>query len=419
MAKLTRRQFIKGTVGGVAGASIFSTIGKPFIFAQTKEPIKVGYIEPLTGIFGGLGIAMLKGTELAEKHINAAGGILGRPIKVIKEDDEGKNEIGTRKARRMILEEGVIALHGTVSTSGTSNLCQVAKKYGIIHYDYELDGTSVFEAMHKLAFRFGCDAPAPIRAIVKAFSTKYPNIKRWSALVPDYAWGYDCWDLFEEAVNKWMKGVEIIKVLHPLGCTDFSPYILKIMEKEPQALISFAWSGDMITFLKQVKPYGLYKKVIGAHYGSVIDLCMALKNDMEPMWAGLVEGYPFLPWATSWTKVYIKEMGGWPESDFTAQYYDSLFILKQAIEKAGSTKPEAIAKALEGLTFEGKGAGWVHIRATSHLPDKKSFYIGKLGPSKDHPFFVAKELIEVPGNDATASDEEAKSKWKCPFPYKE
>ena len=80
MAKLTRRQFIKGAVGSAAGASLFSSVGRPFIFAQTKEPIKVGYLEPMTGIFASLGIGMLKGVELAEKHINAAGGILGRPV---------------------------------------------------------------------------------------------------------------------------------------------------------------------------------------------------------------------------------------------------------------------------------------------------------------------------------------------------
>jgi len=94
-------------------------------------------------------------------------------------------------------------------------------------------------------------------------------------------------------------------------------------------------------------------------------------------------------------------------------------MVKQAIEKAQSTKVEAIAKALEGLTFEGKGAGWVHVRATSHCPDKKIFYIGKLAPSKEFPYFIAQDLIEVPGNEATVSDEELKTKFKCPFPYKE
>jgi len=419
MAKITRRTFVKGAVAGITGATLFSNIGRPFIYAQTKDPIKVGYLEPLTGMFAGVGIGQIRGAELAEKHINAGGGILGRPVKLFEEDEEAKTEVATRKARRLVLEEGVIALHGSVSTAVTTSLMDVAKRYGVIHYDYELDGTSVFAAMHKLAFRLGNDAPVPIRGIVKAFSMKFPEIKRWVALVPDYAWGHDCWNLFVEAVNKWMKGVEVLQVLHPLGSSDFSPYILKIMDMQPQAFINFDWSGDMITFIKQAKPYGLYKKVIGAYVSSVTDVCMALKDQMEPMWCALIEGYPFLPWAINFSKAYRKEMGEWPGSDFTACYYDSLFILKRAIEKAQSTKPDAIAKAMEGLTFEGIGSGWLHIRQTSHLPDKKTFYIGKVAPSTDYPFYIARDLIEVPGSEATVSDEEAKTRWKCPFPYKE
>jgi branched-chain amino acid transport system substrate-binding protein len=419
MAKLTRRQFIKGAVGSAAGASLFSSVGRPFVFAQTKEPIKVGYLEPMTGIFASLGIGMLKGAELAEKHINAAGGILGRPVKVLIEDEENKTEVATRKARRMILEEGAIAIHGSASTGVTIALCEAAKRNGVIHFDYEMDGTSVYPAMHKLAFRLGCDAPAPVRAIVKAFSQKYPNIKKWAALVPDYGWGHDCWDLFDEGVKKWMKGVETVKIVHPLGCPDFSPFILKITEAQPQALISFAWSGDMITFLKQAKPYELYKKVIGAHYGHIVDICSALKDEMEQIWTGLDSGYPALPSAINFSRQYKKEMGEFPPTDYTACYYDSLWVLKQAIEKAKSTKPENISKAMEGLTFSGKGAGWLHIRPTSHIADKKVFYIGRLAPSKEFPYFIARDLIEVPGIDATVTDEELKTKYKCPFPYKE
>lgn len=419
MKEINRRNFIKGTIATGIGAGLFSTVGRPFLFAQTKEPIKVGYLEPMTGIFASLGIGILKGVELAEKHINASGGIMGRPVKVLIEDEENKTEVAARKARRMIMEEGAIALHGSASTGVSMAICEAAKRNGVIYYDYEMDGTSVYAGMHKLAFRLGCDAPAPIRAIVKAFSTKYPNIKKWAALVPDYAWGHDCWDLFDEGTKKWMKGVETVKVVHPLGCSDFNPYILKINEMQPQALISFAWSGDMITFLKQAKPYGLYKKMIGAHYGHIVDIATALKDQMEPLWTGLDSGYPFLPSAINFSKQYKKEIGEWPPTDYTACYYDSLWVLKQAIEKAKSVKPEEIAKAMEGLTFEGKGAGWLHIRPTSHIADKKVFYIGQLGPNKDFPYFVAKNLISVPGNEATVTDEELKNKYKCPFPYKE
>ena len=422
MRKMSRRQFIKGSVGGFIGASLFSSAGTPFIFAQTKEPIKLAYIEPLTGILATAAIGHLKGARLAAKHINQAGGIMGRPVRLFEEDDEAKTEVGTRKARRLILEEGINVLHGPLHTSGSAALMEVAKRYGVIYHKYEPDGQSIYPAMHKFAFRYHNEAPLMIRGPVRAFSMKFPQIKRFTALVPDYSWGHDAWDIFTESVNKWMKGVETIKVVHPFGCPDFSPYILKILDSKPDALFIFTPGGDFMNFMKQQKPYELVKKMIVVQYGAILDICVALGKEMEPIWTTSDCGYPFMPSVMNWSKLYKNEMGEWPETDYAACYYDSLFILKQAIEKAQSTKTEDIAKALAGITYEGKvtGTGRVHVRATSHLPEHRNGgYVGRLELSSDFPFYVMKDLIEVPCEGVCITDEEAKTRWKCPFPYTE
>ncbi|MFO7600386.1 MAG: ABC transporter substrate-binding protein, partial [Candidatus Desulfacyla sp.] len=161
-SSISRRDFIKKTgfiAGGVVGASLFDPFGTPFIFAKAKEPIKIGFCEVLTGLFGSIGNAEVAGARLAEKHINANGGIMGRPLKVIIEDTQCKAQDAARVAQRLILDEGIIALHGETCTGVTSVLSEVAKKNGIIHWDYEVDGTSVYKAMHKLDFRLGDDGP--------------------------------------------------------------------------------------------------------------------------------------------------------------------------------------------------------------------------------------------------------------------
>lgn len=417
---IDRRDFMKKTTAltaGALGASLFSPLGTTFLFAKTKEPIKVGYCEVLSGLFGSIGTAESMGAKMAEKHINAKGGIMGRPLKVFYEDTQCKAQDAARVAKRLILDEGVVALHGETCTSVTKVLSDVTKQYGVVHFDYEVDGVSVYKAMHKLDFRLGDDGPTQMRGIVQLAEQKYPNFKKWALLVPDYAWGHDCRKDFQDALAKSkLKGGETKPFVHKFGEADFSSVIQQIVDYKPDGLVSISWAGDMVTFLRQQKPYGLYKKTVGFHYGNSVGLAKAMGKDMEHLWSGMDQGHPSLPPGKKFNEMFIKEYGEWVTEDTAACYYDSLFILKKAIEKAKSTKPEAIAKAMEGLEYDGM-AGWLKVRPVSHLPLKKAYYMGYIGPQEGAPYWVATEIVSIPYDKVMITDEEAKTKYGMPIPF--
>lgn len=419
--RVDRRDFMKKTAAlttGALGASLFSPIGTTFLFAKTKEPIKVGYCEVLSGLFGSIGTAEVMGAKMAEKHINAKGGIMGRPLKVIYEDTQCKAQDAARVAKRLILEEGVVALHGETCTSVTKVLSDVTKQYGVVHFDYEVDGASVYKAMHKLGFRLGDDGPTQMRGIVVLAEKKYPNFKKWAVLVPDYAWGHDCLKDFQDAMAKsTLKNAEIKPFIHKFGEADFSSIIQQIADYKPDGLVSVSWAGDMVTFLRQQKPYGLLKKTVGFQYGNSVGLAKAMGNDMERIWSGMDQGHPSLPPGKKFNDMFVKEYGQWVTEDTAACYYDSLFILKKAIEKAQSTKPEDIAKAMEGLEYDGM-AGWLKIRPVSHLPLKKVYNMGYIGPKEGAPYWVATEIVSMPYEKVMITDEEAKNKFGMPIPFK-
>lgn len=415
-----RRDFMKKTLaltGGALGASLFSPIGTTFLFAKAQEPIKVGYCEVLSGLFGSIGTAEVMGAKMAEKNINAAGGIMGRPLKVIYEDTQCKVQDAARVAKRLILEEGVVALHGETCTNVTKVLSEVAKQYGVVHFDYEVDGVSVYPGMHKMAFRLGDDGPTQMRGIVRLAETKYPNFKKWAVLVPDYAWGHDCLKDFQDALaNSTLKDGEAKPFIHKFGEADFSSTIQQIADYKPDGLVSISWAGDMVTFLRQQKPYELYKKAVGFHYGNSVGLAKAMGNEMEPMWSGMDQGHPSLPPGKKFNEMFLKEYGQWVTEDTAACYYDSLFILKKAIEKAKSAKPEDIAKAMEGLEYDG-AAGWLQIRPVSHLPMKKAYYMGYISPGGEGPYWLATEVVSIPYDKVMITDEEAKTKFGLPIPF--
>ncbi len=393
---IDRRDFMKKSVAltaGALGASLFSPLGMPFLFAKNQDPIKVGYCEVLSGLFGSIGTAEVMGAKMAEKHINEQGGIMGRPLKVIYEDTQCKVQDAARVAKRLILEEGVVALHGETCTPVTKVLSEVAKQYGVVHFDYEVDGVSVYTAMHKLAFRLGDDGPTQMRGIVRLAEIKYPDFKKWAVLVPDYAWGHDCLKDFKDGLaDSKLKDGEIKPFIHKFGEADFSTAIQQISDYKPDGLVSISWAGDMVTFLRQQKPYELFKKTVGFHYGNSVGLAKALGNEMEPLWSGMDQGHPSLPPGKKFNDMFVKEYGEWVSEDTSACYYDSLFILKKAIEKAKSDKPEDIAKAMEGLEYDGC-AGWLQVRPVSHLPLKKAYYMGYIGPQAGAPYWMATEIV--------------------------
>jgi branched-chain amino acid transport system substrate-binding protein len=419
-SEISRRDFIKrsgGVAAGVLGASLLDPFGTPFVFAKSKEPIKLGFCEVLSGLFGSIGDAEVPAAKLAEKHINANGGILGRPLKLVIQDTQCKAQDAARIAKRIILDEGIIALHGETCTSVTKVLSGVAKEHGIIHWDYEVDGTSCYEAMHKLAFRLGNDGPTQMRGIVEVAVQRYPQFKKWAVLTPDYAWGHDCLNDFKEAIeNSPLKGAEVLELVHPFGCADFSTYIQQALDFKPDGFVTISWAGDMLTFLRQQKPYELYKKTVGFHYASAVSICKAMGDEMEPMWAGMEEGHPSLPGGKKFNEIWVKETGEWVYEDTTASYYDSVMIMKKAIEAAQSTKPTDIAKQMEGLEYDGY-AGYVKIRPTSHLPIRSAYYVGYMGPVSGAPYWLATDIVKIPYEKVMVTDQEAKEKWNLPIPF--
>ncbi len=419
-ASLTRRDFLKKTgyvSAGLAGASLFSSVGSPFLFAQSKEPIKLGFPEILTGTFAAQGIAQINGAKLAEKHINASGGVMGRPLKIVIEDTAGKTETAARVAKRMILQENVIAINGDTTTGSSVAISKVCKENGIIHFKCESDGMAVVQAMHKLAFHTGDNGPVVVRGLAYVALQKYPNVKRWATLVPDYTWGYDCHKALEEYLGrKAPKKMEIKSFVHPFGCADFSSYILQINEYKPDVLVSFAWSGDFVTFLRQQKPYKLYQKAIGMLYANPITPSKAMGKDMEPIWCCMYPGHPSFPKGMKFNEMYQKEYGEWVQEDTVASYYDSVFILKKAIELAKSTNPVEVAKKLEGIEYDGFN-GWVKINPVSHLPIKKSLHVGYLSPASGWPYWGAKDIVNIPYKEVMITDQEAKEKWGAQFPF--
>jgi len=114
-----------------AGAAVTLGAAHPILFAQaSREPIRIGIVIPLTGATSQFGATMSKAAQIAAEEINAAGGINGRKVEVLIEDDQSNPEAAVRAARKLIDVDKVVAIGGSYASSVTSaiaSLCWESK----------------------------------------------------------------------------------------------------------------------------------------------------------------------------------------------------------------------------------------------------------------------------------------------------
>src|SRR6201987_3202033 len=125
-----RRTFIQA--GLALGAS--QVIGAPFIItARGDEPVKIGMVNPLTGVLAALAQSEVDGAKYAEAEINSKGGILGRPVQLLVEDSANNVGTGVQKTRKLIDRDEVNCIIGDVNSGIALAMAGVTSEKKVLH----------------------------------------------------------------------------------------------------------------------------------------------------------------------------------------------------------------------------------------------------------------------------------------------
>jgi branched-chain amino acid transport system substrate-binding protein len=321
--------------------------------AQGKEPIKIGVPMTLSGMAAQVGVDNRNGIVLAAKHKKT---ILGRPIELLIEDEEGKPEVGVRKAEKMIYKDGAIALLGVAFSGVGLAVAEAADKMKVPFLTTNVMTPKLY-GISKYVFRCGQLADdQTARAHVLGIKAD-PGLKNrtYYVLADDYAWGHSCSESFIDLAQK--NGIKIYNPKYDnaaLTVTDWSPFISKISAAGVNGMYSCLRSPVVPRFTKQTSEFGLMKKIIVVAGGSPSEADLEAGGEAE---VGIVTACAWswdinTPASQKFAKAYWEEFKAVPPSQ-GAQAYVGAMMLFKAIEKAGSTTPEKIIQALKGATFDG------------------------------------------------------------------
>jgi len=331
--------------------------------ASAEGPIKIGFPIPLSGPTATYGAPILKGAELAVEEINAQGGVLGRKLELLSRDSKANADEAVRLSRELIIKDNVDFLSGTLTSAEAPAVSTVAKENKIV-FVAPTSKTVQLTApanLHPYIFRVASNTDVEGKASATLMA-RWKDVKRVATIAPDYAYGRDAIAAFVANLKQLRPDIEIVDQQWPkLGEPDFTAFITAQIGKKPDAVMCALFAGDFVTFTKEATPLGYFKAIAnrlvdGAEVGTV-DEAQALGADYP---YGIVsDAYDPVIWNSNEPpehKAYIEHLRAFTKSQYGSGWsivgYQSIYALADGIKKAGSTKSDAVAEALLGMTFD-------------------------------------------------------------------
>jgi urea transport system substrate-binding protein len=312
---------------------------------DAAEPIRVGAVLPFSGGVELYGQQAKLGLDLAAKEINAAGGVLGRPVEVIYADDKTRPP-SAEAAMRKLIADGVVAVVGPITSANLNAVVPIAESSKTpLLYATNFEGGKCSRYVFSFSTVPNQDMGQLLPYMNQAFGNTY------FLLGADRVWPHQMFDIAKPLIEKL--GGKVVGTQYTLGTeTDFTPLIAQVAAAKPKVLL-FALKGDGIDFIRQADEKGLFKDTTVAFLGlSEIDLGI-FRGKGQNMHTAVPSIATSDDPAIKAFVAKVRAEGGADVlvSNYVMTHYNTLIALRGAIEKAGKVDKEAIIDAMAGLVF--------------------------------------------------------------------
>ncbi|WP_026439354.1 ABC transporter substrate-binding protein [Acidocella facilis] len=364
-ASLNRRGLLKA--GAAASAS--SLILPEVSWAQSESPVKIGNIDPRTGTYAALGENQIRGATMAVDEINKKGGILGRPVQLLVEDSQGLPGPAVSKAQKMVSQDKVDFLMGSVNSAVSASLAQFSSQHNLLYIDTgghadPITGKNCTWNTFRTCSTTWLETAADFDLLYQKFG------KKWFFITPDYAFGHSLHDDYVAQLTK-AGGVSLGNALAPLGTTDFSSYLIQARAAKPDVLICLQAGDDLVNVLKQAVQFGMNTQMTIAGAQQELEVLEALPPAARLGW-WTFEWYwnqPGVPHLEEFVAAHKAKYNGKVPTARTWFGYASAHAIALAANQAKSLDALKVVRALEGLVLPPEVAlqpGKCYYRAEDH-----------------------------------------------------
>lgn len=355
-----------GKMRGMVLTGLVSAMSLGAHSANAAATVKVGYIIPLSGSAAAAsGQEMSHATQMAIRDINAAGGIAsmgGAKLQLVEADSRGDPQVALTETERLIKVEKVPVIIGAYQSGITLPCTAVAEKY---HVPWIVDlsaAAKITERGFHYVFR-PTQIPASgnadsVLGFVKWAGEKTGKPAKSAALIYENSdWGQDMAKRLRQGFAQ--DGIKVVfDESYPANAPNLRPLILKLRGAHADVISVTSYTSDAIQIHKLIKSMGIKAMaVIGSGAGQVDPAFVpsvgkAVSQDVLTTagWAGY-DSTITTPFARKFWNDYVATYHAQP-TEFSAVAYADVWILKDALERAGSDNPEAIRNALAATNLK-------------------------------------------------------------------
>jgi branched-chain amino acid transport system substrate-binding protein len=409
-ASFARRTILKG------GAAIAVTqVASPFIIqARGETPVRIGLVDPLTGVYAAIAQGEVDGAKLALDELNKQGGILGRPVELLIEDSANDVGTGVQKTRKLIERDNVNFIIGDVNSGIAIAMAQVTSEKKVLHivsggHTDPVTGSSCSWNVFRVCNSTTMDANAIADTLMQKFG------KKWYFLTPDYAYGHSLQAGFVKKLTAAGGTYDASSI--PIGTPDFSAHLIKAKAFGPQVLINIMGGGDQVNSLKQFVQFGLQKQMVVGGALFELESLRAVPDEARIGWWTMEWWWdqPKTPHVKDFNAAIKKRTG----RSATARNwfgYVSVHTLALIANQEKTLEAVKLARALSGYKLPpqvGLQPGAAEYRAGDHEL-MSSVFVGEAHAPKSDPddMFTVHEL--VPGAKAAGPVEDTGCKLQWP-----
>ena len=311
--------------------------------AGAQDTIKIGLITDKTGNAKWYAETMTKGTILAAKLLNEKGGILGKKIELLIEDDGNKPDVSASKAQKLI-DAGVVAIIGVTSSTSIQQSQYATVKSGTPHVASSASSDRLtLDLDNKCFFQLGPLGSIQIATLMSYARAK--NFKRVALMTDNTALGQTLAKYFKLGLEK--SGAEVVvEQVVPGGAKSAVPQLQKVRAAKPDAIFQAGILGrEMVLFFRAYHQLGLTQPILGTFNLSLPTYLKTAKD--------LIEGVAFIdawdptkPEVKAFVDVWKKEYGSEPFS-LAGYGFDGLMFVANAIKRAGSTDRAEVCAVMQ------------------------------------------------------------------------
>ncbi|MGO4396237.1 ABC transporter substrate-binding protein [Variovorax sp. M-6] len=317
-------------------------------FAQSSQPIVIGLTTPVTGNAASFADPERRGVEMAVEELNAAGGVLGRPLKLVVADNRCNPTEGVQSANKLINDDKAVALIGAFCSSVSLAIMPVVRRAEVPLVIDVSTAPAISQQIGKgkntWVFRTSVTDDGMAKALVEHLAGK-STWRRIAVLAEDTDYGRGGIRAFGELANARGITTATTEVIQQ-GTADFTTAITKLLASKPDAVAVYTLGADMANFLKQYDAWGAKVPVTGRFDPALLSPEQRAKGFLD----GSIGVLPYSPDIdTPANKRFVASYRQRNNADpqFQSAYgYEAVHLIAEAIRRAGKVDRAAVREAL-------------------------------------------------------------------------